>query len=122
MKRLAIISAAAVAATAGAWVVYTFPPAGNHWYPQCVFHAITGLDCPGCGSTRALYQLLHGNVRAAWHLNPMLFLLMFVALCGMPSALRGQRPGFVGKPWFAWSAFFVLTGWWIVRNTPLNPF
>jgi hypothetical protein len=107
---------------AGGWVVYTFPPSGNRFYPQCVFHLLTGLDCPGCGSTRALYQLLHGNVRAAFHLNPMLFLLMFVALCGLPSALRGQRPGFVGKTWFAWSSFYVLMGWWIIRNTPLNPF
>ena len=106
----------------GAWVVYTFPPTAHRWYPRCVFHELTGLDCPGCGGTRALYQLLHGNVAAAWHLNPMLFLLMFVALCSVPSALKGRMPEFTTKPWFAWSAFYVLTGWWIIRNTPLNPF
>ena len=30
---------------------------GNQYFPKCPFRFITGLQCPGCGSTRACYQL-----------------------------------------------------------------
>lgn len=98
------------------WIVYTFPPAASTWYPRCVFHALTGLDCPGCGGTRALHQLLHGHVAEAFALNPLLFLLIPVALFAAPSLMRGETPAFMGKPWFGWTCVVVLTGFWIGRN------
>lgn len=116
------IAVSVVVAAVGAWVLYTFPPTAYGFYPRCPFRMLTGLQCPGCGTTRALHQLLHGNVGAAFRLNPMLFVLMAVALCAVPSLLRGQQPQFLMKPWFAWAAFFVLTSYWIVRNTPIYPF
>src|SRR5688572_23975602 len=34
----------------------------------CLFKAVTGLDCPGCGGTRMVWFLLHGNLgQAARH-------------------------------------------------------
>jgi hypothetical protein len=115
MKRWRIASAA-VLAVAGAWVLYHYPPATSTFYPHCAFHDLTGLDCPGCGTTRALYQLLHGNVGAAFRLNAMLFPLMFVGACATPSFLRGRVPAFTMKPWFGWGSFAVIVGWWIARN------
>jgi hypothetical protein len=115
MKRWRIASAA-VLAVAGAWVLYHYPPATSTFYPHCAFHDLTGLDCPGCGTTRALYQLLHGNVGAAFRLNAMLFPLMFVGACATPSFLRGRVPAFTMKPWFGWGSFVVIVGWWIARN------
>lgn len=106
---------------AGAWVLYTFPPAAYAFYPRCPFRMLTGLECPGCGTTRALHHLLHGRIDEAFRLNPMLFVLVAVALCALPSVLRGRSPQFLMKPWFAWTSFAVLTGYWIVRNTPVYP-
>jgi hypothetical protein len=107
----------------GAWVVYTFAPTSYAFYPRCPFNWLTGLQCPGCGTTRALHQLLHGNFEAAFRLNPMLFLgLIPLAAFSAPSFLRGRTPPFIMKPWFAWMCFVVLTGYWIVRNTPIYPF
>lgn len=31
------------------------------WLPECLFYKTTGFLCYGCGSTRALYALLHGH-------------------------------------------------------------
>ncbi len=31
----------------------------------CPLHAVTGLYCPGCGTLRALYDLLHGDMAGA---------------------------------------------------------
>jgi hypothetical protein len=106
----------------GAWVLYTFPPTAYAFYPQCPFRMMTGLECPGCGTTRALHHLLHGRIEEAFRLNPMLFVLLAVALCALPSVVRGRHPAFLMKPWFAWTAFVVLATYWILRNTPLYPF
>ena len=42
----------------------------------CPFKAITGLPCPGCGGTRALIALLHGQVWTAITINPLSVLLI----------------------------------------------
>ncbi|HYC92214.1 MAG TPA: DUF2752 domain-containing protein [Thermoanaerobaculia bacterium] len=124
MKRSVALRAASLSAViaAGAWVVYTYAPTEHGFYPRCIFKLATGLDCPGCGSTRALHQLLHGNVEAAFRLNPMLFVMLAVALCALPGILRGRPPRFLQQPWFAYSALIVLGTYWIFRNTPLYPF
>jgi len=73
-------------------VVFFFNPATHAFYPVCQFHRLTGLNCPGCGMTRALYALLHGNFSAALHDNA-LFVLTLGTL-----ALRGA--------WFLWNNFY----------------
>lgn len=116
------LTASGLAAIAGAWVLFTWPPATSRFYPRCMFHVLSGLDCPGCGITRALHELLHGRVEEAFRFNPMLFVLVFVALFAMPSLLRGETPKFVMTRWFGWSSLVVVSAFWIVRNTPMYPF
>lgn len=41
----------------------------------CPFHAVTGLDCPGCGITRLMLALTDGNFTVAFRANEALFLL-----------------------------------------------
>ena len=52
-------------------VLFFFNPAQSGFYPFCVFHRTTGLLCPGCGSLRALHQLLHQRIctSAVWRQN-----------------------------------------------------
>ena len=45
--------------------------AGNP-LPPCPLRALTGLYCPGCGSTRTLHALLHGDLATAMAMNPLL--------------------------------------------------
>src|SRR6476659_7114153 len=108
-------SALAAAATAALVVLYRFDPARAHFYPQCVFHALTGLQCPGCGTTRALYHLLHGDLGGAFRLNPMLF-----ALPPFAAASRSRR--FITSRTVGWTALGVVVVWWVVRNTALWPY
>lgn len=37
----------------------------------CPLYAATGLYCPGCGCTRAVYDLSHGDVLGAFSMNPL---------------------------------------------------
>jgi hypothetical protein len=47
------------------------------WLPSlCVFHSLTGIPCPACGSTRALAALAAAHPGEALALNP---LITFVA-------------------------------------------
>ena len=65
---------------AGSLVLFTFSPTEHGFYPVCPFHALTGLQCPGCGGTRAMYQLLHLHWTEAMRLNGLVTLLAPVAL------------------------------------------
>jgi len=64
-------------------ILYFFPPSNYPFYPECVFHAWTGLDCPGCGSLRAAHDLLHGNLIGAFYLNAAF--VLFLPIAGMQS-------------------------------------
>jgi hypothetical protein len=68
---------AAVLLGAGA-VLYFFNPSQYGFYPVCQFHQLTGLNCPGCGGTRAVYQLLHGHVLWAIQDNALAVLALAV--------------------------------------------
>lgn len=46
------------------------------WPIKCPLYWLTGYQCPLCGTQRAIWQLLHLNVKEAWTLNPGLFCLM----------------------------------------------
>ena len=42
----------------------------------CPFHAITGLNCPFCGTTRMAAAFLQGDPARAWSFNPPMFLVL----------------------------------------------
>jgi hypothetical protein len=62
--RLGLIAATGCSGLA---VLYRFPPSQYQIYPRCPFYAATHLLCPGCGGTRAIYELLHLNLTGALH-------------------------------------------------------
>ena len=98
------------AAVVGAVILYRFDPTVARFYPHCVFHDLTGLQCPGCGTTRALHHLLHGDVAGAFRLNAMLF----VAVPFGAVATVWRRVAI--HPVTGWTALAVTVGWWVFRN------
>lgn len=44
--------------------------------PGCPFRALTGLDCPGCGGTRALYAITQGDLALAADHNLLVVALL----------------------------------------------
>lgn len=53
-------------------------------FPLCPMASSFGVPCPGCGLTRATLALLHGDVHAALHFHPLVWLLtpLFVLFTG----------------------------------------
>lgn len=52
-------------------LIYQHPSENPH-IPACPMYKMTGLYCPGCGSTRATHYLLNGQLALAFRHNPLL--------------------------------------------------
>lgn len=61
-----LLVTASAAGMALAWLSLSLP------WPACVFRAVTGLPCVTCGATRTAVALMHGDLLAAWRLNPLI--------------------------------------------------
>ena len=86
--------AAAALFLAGLGLLFRVAPGPSGIYPPCAFRRITSWYCPGCGSSRALFALLHGRPAEAFHFNAF-FVLLLPALLGYfawayARALRGR--------------------------------
>lgn len=101
------------------------PNAAGSILPPCPFLALTGWLCPGCGSTRALHALLHGDLVRALAMNPLLVIaspvLAWMALNAAGANPPGRR---LLMPWSAnpKSWLVVLLGYGVLRNLPWMPF
>lgn len=87
----------------------------------CLFRAVTGLLCPGCGVTRLCLALLRGDPGAAWEANPVLLLLLpALAVLAVRLAVRYVREGrTTGPSWenaLMWAMAGLLAAWGVVRN------
>ncbi len=112
---------------AGAAYLFVFEPGKSGFFPACPFRLLTGFTCPGCGTTRALHQILHGHFAAAFMLNPLLLLaipfLLFSLLRYSVIVMRGGVPRPNALPASAiYAIFVVIVSFWIFRNTPIYPF
>ena len=45
---------------------------------SCWLRAIFGLPCPGCGSSRAVIALFHGNIKQAVEFHPLIFVSLIL--------------------------------------------
>ncbi|MGL5786735.1 MAG: DUF2752 domain-containing protein [Bacteroidales bacterium] len=61
------------------YLIYVFIWGMDHTFP-CMFYETTGYPCPSCGLTRAMMQLLHGNITDALRFNPLSLLLALYLL------------------------------------------
>lgn len=111
----------------GIAVLYVFDPRVPGNYPVCPFLSLTGCYCPGCGTLRALYQLLHGNIVLAFGHNPLTVLaLPFIVYSFATSSLRAfhlpaPRQAFVHPRW-VWALLVGVVLFWALRNVPVAPF
>jgi hypothetical protein len=107
-------------------VLFVFDPAQHAFYPGCALYKITGLYCPGCGVLRAVHQLLHGRILAAFHFNPLFVGALPLLLWGLGRAVLRH---FDGKPFcpdpkpnWLWSCGALVVLFGILRNLPFGAF
>jgi len=95
----------------------------------CPFRQLTGLPCPGCGMTRALNALAHGQWELALSFHPLspivaagvLLLGISAVFTGcLPPQARLHRWSLIGErilvaPWFLRLLLVLALGTWMIR-------
>ncbi|MBR4820254.1 DUF2752 domain-containing protein [bacterium] len=89
-----------------------FDPTTFPFFPRCFFYALTGFECPGCGTSRALHSLAHGHLIEAFSYNPILFLAIPTVIILIFSK-RARRS--VALPVIV---LIVILLYWVIRNLP----
>ncbi len=108
-----------------------FSVAAHFGMPVCPMAAWLGVPCPGCGLTRATWELLAGNGAAAFHLHPLVIPIVPLAVAWTLRALLadfGAARGLASwapnvSPWLShslqtaasWGLLTALIGVWLAR-------
>jgi hypothetical protein len=127
LRRRLLTATIAAMLLVGAGVLYHFPPTEGSFYPRCLFHLATGFHCPGCGATRCVYALVHGDLPQALAYNLLLLLyLPYLAATAFNACWHAVvgRPAFCGRlpSWAIMATAILLMVYWVVRNLPFAPF
>jgi hypothetical protein len=100
----------------------------SRFMPVCLFHHLTGLYCPGCGSGRMLVHLCHLEIIPAFFSNPLGFLLLpgsilYLFKFWMDQILNRKSPGDIRTPgWVPVMAVAVIILYSVLRNLDFYPF
>ena len=107
----------------GGVALFFLNPSEHSFFPKCALYMATGFSCPGCGSTRALYQLTHGDVLEALRLNPGLMALITLGLTDyvrfVVSLIRGNPfQTLFGRLKLLGALMGVMLVYGVIRNLP----
>jgi hypothetical protein len=102
-------------------ILYGLLDPEQYFFPKCPFLTLTGLKCPGCGSQRAIHQLLHGNIGASFQFNPLFIPGVLYALIGYAVAFfLPERWPSISQRWYGKTAAYVslviILVFWVARN------
>lgn len=61
-------------------IYYFFDPSKDSFFIGCPLKTLTGYECAGCGTQRALHELLHFNLQNAFKFNPLFTLMFFLSI------------------------------------------
>lgn len=103
------------------------PTTPGGFLPPCPTKFLLHIVCPGCGSTRALYSLLHGDLPAALHYNAVGVVAMGLLAAAFVAYVVGLWRGRRVRSWQHWRyapmvTLAVVTVWFVIRNIPVAPF
>jgi len=92
--------------------------------PPCMLLSTLGIYCPGCGGTRAVYDIAHGDFASALQMNGFVTLLVVpVAAAALAwwfaRAVGVNVPSWRIPTWLIWLYVGALGAFWVLRNTPM---
>lgn len=121
VKGTPVITAAAIAC--GCAYVGLNNPESKAVLPACGFYALTGYYCPGCGMTRALHSVLHGDILRAIKFNAILVIALpvfaYFYILWMNWAFTGRKlPTFTVSRRVSWTIVAIAAIFVVGRNFP----
>ena len=120
-----LVGALAAGACAAVWIGDPTTPGGP--LPLCPTKALLGVDCPGCGTLRMIYSLLHGDLFAAVKFNAVALVALGFLAVAYGTWTYGRVTGrqIIGWQHHRWAppiALALVAVWFVVRNLPFAPF
>lgn len=87
----------------------------------CILRSMTGLYCPGCGGTRALRFLIHGQVAKSLYYNPavgyvMIFVMTYMVSHILKHLTKGKIKGIHYRNGYCYMGVILLVLNWIWKN------
>lgn len=99
-----------------------FNPYQVSFFPKCPFKSGTGLECPGCGSQRAVHYILNFQMASAFRENALLVISIPYVLLGIVvenfkvyGTMARIRDTIYGYKAMRIIAVIVVL-WWLFRN------
>ena len=120
-----LVATLAAGTCAAVWIGDPTTPGGV--LPLCPTKALLGVDCPGCGTLRMIYSLLHGDLLAAIRFNALAmvalgFLTVAYGTWSYGRLTGRQILGWQHHRWAPLVALALVAVWFVVRNLPFAPF
>ena len=90
--------------------------------PSCLFYKATNLQCPSCGGTRCVENILKGNFKEAFLFHPIFFITIFyLLLCNIVYLINLNKKNKIltwiyPKYWYTIIFAVILVIYGILRN------
>jgi hypothetical protein len=127
-RELSSVAIMSIAISLIIFLYFFIYPLYHQYFPKCIFHCLTGLYCPLCGTQRAISAFLHGNILVA--LEDNLLVIAAIPLVIVPLILLLARA--LTKKDFNYKAFYsnallkavvlIVIIFGILRNISVYPF
>ncbi|WP_367276655.1 DUF2752 domain-containing protein [uncultured Psychroserpens sp.] len=106
---------------------FFWDPSTYRFFPKCPFYTYTGIYCAGCGSQRAIHQIINGNIIAGLRHNYLLLLLFAVLaykaiLFILLKVYNKSIPNLLHKPITTKIILVLVLLFWLFRNIRFYPF
>ena len=126
MKRLINVGLL-ILITVLAVLFFVLNPDQHSIFPRCIFNSVTGYYCPGCGSQRAIHDLLHLNIAGVVSHNilfiPAFLLIFYHYLAPVVNRIfTWKLPNIFYYKSTPWIIFGIVILFWILRNISYYPF
>lgn len=123
-KRYAPPSVVALTTGLSMFIIAMVDPNQPGNYPPCPFLALTGFYCPGCGSTRALHALGHGDVAGAAGYNPLtgaaVPVLVWIWVRWLRRTYNGTPRNHPAPAILLWGFVAIVVAFGLIRNLPVG--
>lgn len=105
------------------FLFYTLNPSGQAFFPQCPTYKYLGIYCSGCGSQRAIHDLLHLRFRDALSHNLLLIPAVILILIELYMRIvTPHKKSILYRRTAPIVVLIVLLLFMIIRNIPKEPF
>lgn len=112
----------------GALSLYFFwNPSENSFFPKCPFYTLTGIYCAGCGSQRAIHQIMNGQIITGIRHNYLLIVVIGVLsyktlLYILNKIYNKSHFDIFHKPIATKIILIIVLLFWTLRNIKIFPF